>query len=165
MKQSTWLELVAWMCELWPHNPLEPNTAKTWWPFVADLDGQQLHEAIRMLALEPDRRFAPSVGELRAAATGHGASDWHDDWTGLVTEMGAGLKPGWRDRMTDIAAAFIDSVGGPNNARKSLDLTSSFVRRDFREHAQALHRKRELAQRHDTALTVAKHIPQLEAGR
>lgn len=84
MRQSDWLELAALIHEMWPASKLPAETISAWWPLVAELDTDAVRAAIHELALQPDRRHAPPVGELRAAVEAHEPRPWEDALAEIV---------------------------------------------------------------------------------
>lgn len=129
MKQSDWLDLAELICRLWPHAPVEPETAAAWWPFVQDLDPDQARQAIAMCAAEPGRRFPPSVGDILAAARPP-ADDWWDAWLQVHTAI-AGTKGRVRyDGPDPGIAEFVATLG---EWREQVDETSPALRAQFRD--------------------------------
>lgn len=61
------MEIAGEIVDLWPHADLPPKSAAAWYPHLADLPADDVRAAVAALAAEP-RRFAPTVGELRAVA-------------------------------------------------------------------------------------------------
>lgn len=95
MTPSEWAENVAHMAALWPHHSFDPATAEAWFPLLAALDAGQVRAAIDAIALEPDNRFPPTVGQLRAAAEGSRTRHWEDalaELARLARQVGA-YKP------------------------------------------------------------------------
>ncbi len=68
MTESEWMRVFARINRLWPHMPLQPDTMAEWYPLLHRLDVNAVDRAVTDLAGQPDRRFPPAVGELRAAA-------------------------------------------------------------------------------------------------
>ncbi len=68
MNPSDWARIYANLKGYWPAATLPPQTMALWYPLLADLDTAAVAAAARTLAAEPDRRFPPAVGEIRAAA-------------------------------------------------------------------------------------------------
>ncbi len=68
MTRAEWMRVVARISRMWPYAPLEPDTAAEWYPLLHRLDVNAVDRAVTDLAAQPDRRFPPAVGELRAAA-------------------------------------------------------------------------------------------------
>jgi len=78
MLESDWLDLAELYGELWPRSPLPRGAIEGWYPLLADLDRRDVVGALRVLALQPERRFPPEVGEIRAAVLrpGAGRTPW-----------------------------------------------------------------------------------------
>lgn len=129
MNQSQWTGIVAWMCDLWPHAPIEPGTASAWWPFVSHLDEQDARKAVATCAMEPGRRFPPSVGDI-IANVGTDDRDWWDAWLEVhaACEGGSG-----RCRTDSDDPLVVEFVGQLSEWREQVDEGSSTLRAQFRE--------------------------------
>lgn len=130
MTQSQWLSIVAWMCELWPHSPIEPATAGAWWPFVAEIDHTDARRAVATLALEPGRRWPPGVGDIVHAATVDDTRDWFEAWSEVYDAI-AGTSGRARYEGDDPSVArFVAQLG---EWRQHVDETSPALRAQFRD--------------------------------
>jgi len=129
MNQSQWTGLVAWMCELWPHAPIEPDTATAWWPFVAHLDQEQARTAIATCALEPGRRWPPGVGDIVAAASQPGR-DWWDAWLEVHDACAGGRGRVNTDSDDPAVQEFVAQL---SEWREQVDEGSPTLRAQFRD--------------------------------
>jgi len=131
MTESEWTKIVGWMCQLWPHSPIEPQTAGAWWPFVADLDAEPARQAVAQIALEPGRRFPPGVGDIVERARTDGRRDWFDAWQEVYTAI-AGTKGRVRYDGDDVLVdRFVGQLG---EWRENVDGTSPTLRAQFRDY-------------------------------
>lgn len=154
MTQSQWTDLVAWMCELWPHAPIEPGTANAWWPFVAHLDVDAARTAIATCALEPGRRFPPGVGDIVAAAE-QPARDWWDAWL-EVHDACAGGKGRVNTDSDDPAVR--EFVGQLSEWREQVDEGSPTLRAQFRDFYRSWTAKQGQEERTELAANVAAKL-------
>ncbi len=153
MRQSDWLEIAAWMADLWPHAPLPPQTAAAWWPLLADLEADDLRAAVARLAVEPDRRFAPAVGELRQAARPP-ARPWGEALGELVHAAGAVGRYQPPPEFVDAALnQLVDDLGW--QAICSADATDTTWRAQFR--GQYKDAERYILQQEQEQVALARH--------
>lgn len=69
MNHADWLDCCAQISALWPHRPMPPEAAESWYPILADLDGHAVMQAIVAISAGPDATWPPShPGQIRAAA-------------------------------------------------------------------------------------------------
>lgn len=127
MTESQWMKIVAWVARLWPHAPLEPDTAQAWYPFVAHLDHDQVRDAIGALVLEPGRRFPPGVGDI--VSTCEPTAGWWQAWRQVVDAcQGEGrIRYDGDDELVD---EFLSTLGP---WRQQVDINSAALRAQFRD--------------------------------
>lgn len=154
MNQSQWTALAAWMCDLWPHAPIEPATAAAWWPFVSHLDYDQARCGIAACALEPGRRFPPGVGDIISAAAG-GDRGWWEAWLEVHAACAGGQG---RVRTDSEDPAVIEFVKQLSEWREQVDEGSPTLRAQFRDFYRGWSDKHERQTRAALADSVVKHL-------
>lgn len=95
MTPSEWADNVSHMAALWPNQAFDSATFEAWYPLLSSLDADRVRNAIDAIALEPDNRFPPSVGQLRAVAEGSRTRHWEEalaELQRLARQVGA-YKP------------------------------------------------------------------------
>lgn len=150
MTHSEWLSICGEMCRLWPRQPIPPETAESWYPLLANLDGRDVADAVRAIALDPDNRFPPTVGQLRDAADSSRTRHWEDalaELARLARQVGA-YKP--KPTIADPALeAVIDAWGWQGVCR--MNAADSTARAQFRDTYNAAaervaeHQRRQIA--------------------
>lgn len=151
MTIDEWLECCALIGELWPHKPMPPSSAETWYELLADLDGRTVATAIRTYATGPDATWPPSLGQIRQAAQPP-RRPWSDalaDMSATICRVGAYQRPpDFGDAAID---AYIASAGGWQTLCATFNSNDPTVRAQFRDaytaaqNYQADHDRRELA--------------------
>jgi hypothetical protein len=164
MLESDWLDLAELYCELWPRSPLPRETIERWHPLLADLERREVASAFRLLALEPGRRFAPEVGEIRAAVLPP-PRRWEDALSELrevARTYGAYRRP---PQFADpVLERLVEERTWRDVCLASVDDTT--YRAQFRDAYTALQRARELAiARHASGLPNPSHRTPLPAAR
>lgn len=95
MTKSEWLDIVADMTGHWPHAVIPDATVGAWYELVADLDAAEVRAAMRIAAVDPEIKFPPTGGHLRAKVLGELRQDratWGEVWEEImdsVTRFGA----------------------------------------------------------------------------
>lgn len=134
MNAAEWLDVAAQMCDLWPHQPLPPDTAKLWFPHLADLPADRVRFAVNRLATE--QKFRPSLAELRETAEPQRRRDYADAFAELaaaVRNVGMyQLRPTFADAALD---AVVVNRGWVALCR--VDLNASTVRAQLRDEYHA----------------------------
>lgn len=163
MTQSEWMKIVGWMCQLWPHSPIEPQTATAWWPFVTDLDAETARQAVAHIALEPGRRFPPGVGDIVDQATVELGRDWFDAWQEVYDAV-AGTSGRVRYHGDDpLVARFLAQVG---EWREKVDEANPTLRAQFRDFYRSQGERDVVDRRHQLAGEVVGRLadaPQYQA--
>lgn len=67
MKSSEWLDICAFVANLWPTQPWNPSTATASYELFQGISAHQAREAVRLLA-EDGREFTPPPGVVLATA-------------------------------------------------------------------------------------------------
>lgn len=154
MTESQWTALVGWMCQLWPHAPIEPDTAGAWFPFVAHLDQGHAKAAIATCALEPGRRFPPSPGDIVHAAD-PSPSDWFDAWL-QVHEACKGSRSRVHTNSDD--PAVVEFVGQLSEWREQVDEGSPTLRAQFRDFYRTRTEQTRQRSQHELAASVVARL-------
>ena len=156
MTPAEWLDVCALISDLWPHRPMPPDSAKVWYPLLADLPGDDIAAAVRRIALEPDNAWPPSLGQLRAA-TQPRPRPWEDavaELRATIAQVGSyAPAPSFDD---PALAATVRAYGWKAVCR--CDLADPAVRAQLRD---CYRRAQDLAgdsARHQLAARPARHL-------
>lgn len=151
MTHETWLRVCAKISRLWDQRDFSPESAESWYPYLADLDDAAVDQAVDVLALE--REWPPSLADLREAAepAERSPDDAARDLRKLIAQGGGAYRdtdthgvPTSRDPALDAAVA---SVGWHTLCNLDMTSPSGWARfRDAYKSAQAdLRRERRRA--------------------
>ena len=154
MNQSQWTSIVAWMCDLWPHAPIEPGTATAWWPFVSHLDADQVKQAVAMCATERGRRFPPSVGDILANTAGD-ERDWWDAWLEVHAACKGSKSRCHTDSDDPLVVEFVKQLP---EWREQVDEGSPTLRAQFRDFYRGRRDRMERGYRHQVAAGVLARL-------
>jgi hypothetical protein len=160
VNKSDWMDICAQVCNLWPNDPVPPDTAVAWFPLLADLDTADVQLAVQALRLDPSQRFAPTPGVIRDACTPQVGS-----WADAIPEILRRLSRSQAradDGTEDAICAYIRTLGNLRELRwNPADPTT---RAQFRDWWQDHHRRQALDRRRTVALSAADQTPALGPG-
>lgn len=154
MNESQWTGLVGWMCQLWPHAPVEPDTAAAWWPFVADVAAEDARQAIAVCALEPGRRFPPGVGDIMAAIVTD-RRDWFDAWEEVAAACRGERGAVRTDSDDPLVRRFVEQLP---KWREQVDEGNPTLRAQFRDFYRQATDTRQDRRRLELAETVVRRL-------
>jgi hypothetical protein len=161
MKESDWLDIAGWVSRLWPNDPIRPDTAVAWMPFVADLEFDDVRGAIATLRQDASQRFAPTPGDIRAVIEGPPADGWMVDARRAQRSL-ADRSGTWRRTAGPVATAWIELCGGISTVRaEGLGFHNAANRAHFRDFWRDWHRQRTTERRAEVA---AGALPELTTG-
>lgn len=169
MKLSDWIDIAVTVREIWPASQLPDGTVKAWFPFLADLDVDDVRQAVARLALDPDQRYAPHVGTIRDAAEsdGLGRGDWTAAWARLVeAQRTADRRPSFDDPALDTFVGqlgrWVDITGraphGYGGDGRGVNLRDPALRAQFRDFYRDYHARLATARRSELAATVTAQL-------
>jgi hypothetical protein len=89
MTHQEWLRIGAHLNKMWPHHPIPPATIGEWYPYVAELDAQQVRAAVDAFVLD-GIPFPPTVGQIRAKVVELGDEPqlWGEAWQEIQRQIG-----------------------------------------------------------------------------
>jgi hypothetical protein len=156
-----WLDSLALWARLWPQRPLPHESAEAWFLLLEDLDAHDVRAGLLAMAADPENRWPPaSPGEIRDRCAGP-----DEDWVAALARLADLVRRHpYYDPPTDLEPAlaeYVRSLGGWSSLCRSLDLTDSTTRAQFRDHWRVASRR---AQVDRAALVAGSVLPELTAG-
>lgn len=161
MTIDEWLDNLALWARLWPQRPLPHESAEAWFVLLEDLDGAAVRAGLLAMAADPENRWPPaSPGEIRDRCAPPG-----EDWTTALARLADIVRHHpYYDPPTDLEPAlaeYVRSMGGWRNLCRTLDLTDSTTRAQFRDHWRVASRRAQVEQ---ASLVAGSVLPELTEG-